>query len=156
MLEVPVRGVLVGAGEGQHLGVGEEFADEGEAGGVTLFVEAVGDGDAGVAGEVGHGAVESGDGIGRVVGVIKRDEVDVDLGHDASHLLHEESAHAVGVEIVGGGKQAKSILAVDAVLADKLGGLGLDGIAEGGVGFAPHDREKIESGVLAGSSTSIS
>jgi hypothetical protein len=54
---MPVGGVLVGFRQSEHFGFAEEFANKGDAGGISFFVEAVGDADARMAGEIGDPSV---------------------------------------------------------------------------------------------------
>ena len=108
------------------------------AAGFGDFDEAAAEGERGVAGEVGQGehlVAEGGD------------EEEIDLGHDASHLLRDHAAKAVGLHEVYGGEEAGLAEGVGPGVGD-LGFEGVEGVVEGDVferggGFGEEDEVEV-------------
>ena len=111
------------------------------AAGFGDFDESGAEGEGGVAGEVGDGehlVAEGGD------------EEEIDLRHDAGHLLRDHAAEAVGLDEVDGGEEAGLAEGVGPGVGD-LGFEGVDGMVEGdlfegGGGFGEEDEVEVVVG----------
>jgi len=88
MPEVPAGRVLIGLGQGELFRVAEDAPDERQAGRVSFFVEAVGHQNTRLACQICDARVHGGHRVRRVIGIVKRDDVSIDIPHDARHFAH--------------------------------------------------------------------